>query len=246
MAHAERLVIGELPQHAEQEHVLRYQFAAQFVHGKDVLDVACGSGYGSQILARAGARSVVGVDLSPHAVEHAKAHHAADNLRFETGDAQSLSQFPDASFDAVVSFETIEHLPDDHQYLRAVRRVLRPGGTYIVSTPDRRPGPTKARFTGRPANEFHVREYNRRELVRLLSQYFKIEEMHGQNFVNGFMALLPVQLAVKPLCYFLRGLGAQKFTQRVYYDATGPDVQPERDQGWAIPRFWVVRCTKPS
>src|SRR5256885_10726930 len=90
------------------EHWHRYLFAATFAASKDVLDAACGEGYGSSWLARH-ARSVIGLDLDAPTVAHARATYPTPNLRFETGSVVAMP-FPDASFDCAVSFETLEHL----------------------------------------------------------------------------------------------------------------------------------------
>src|SRR5687768_2236578 len=109
----ERMTLGgHFPAHVEREHFERYKHAAPYVRGLRVLDLACGSGYGSHHLATSGAQSVLGADISSEAVEFARSHFVRDNLRFEVGDAQNLTIVDDASMDAVISFETIEHLPD--------------------------------------------------------------------------------------------------------------------------------------
>jgi 2-polyprenyl-3-methyl-5-hydroxy-6-metoxy-1,4-benzoquinol methylase len=84
----ERMLLGAYPGFVEREHLERYRYAEQFVAGKDVLDVACGTGYGSAILARAGARSVTGLDVSPEAVQFADQNYASATVRFLHGDAQ--------------------------------------------------------------------------------------------------------------------------------------------------------------
>jgi SAM-dependent methyltransferase len=240
----ERLTIGSLSSALEEEHLLRYQFAAKFVLDKDVLDIACGTGYGSRILADHGARSVVGADISAEAVEFAKNHYSGPRVRFEIADAQTLEQFDDAVFDAVISFETIEHVPEDEGCLRAVHRVLKPGGLYIVSTPDRRPGSIKGQLSKRPANPFHIREYTRSELVALLGNYFEVDGLFGQNFVSRLACFLPVQIVIKSLCYLFRRLGAQEYSHRLYYVGTGPAIRPESDHGLSIPNYWVARCIR--
>ena len=117
------------------EHLHRYCIARDLCAGKDVLDVASGEGYGPAILAGV-ARQVVGVDIDDGSVRHAQRSYNLANLSFVQGDAHHLP-LPDACCDVAVSFETLEHVRDQHQFLREIRRVLRHGGIFIVSTPDR-------------------------------------------------------------------------------------------------------------
>jgi len=150
----------------EIEHLHRYFVARDLCRGRDVLDVACGEGYGSALLAQV-ARSVTGLDYDGPAVSHARQAFAADALFFAQGDATRLP-FKDASFDAVVSFETIEHFAAHDAFLAEIRRVLRPGGLLVASSPDRDfySGP------GSQPNPFHVRELNRAEFCALLGGHF--------------------------------------------------------------------------
>ena len=137
------------------EHYHRYLFARSLVAGLDVLDVASGEGYGSALLAQV-ARSVIGIDYSGSTVRAAAGNFPRPNLRFLQGDARALP-LADACVDAVVSFETIEHFDRQDEFVREVRRVLRPDGSFIVSTPDR----DVYSPAGTPANPFHVRELSR-------------------------------------------------------------------------------------
>jgi len=157
------------------EHWHRYHFAAHFVAGRAVLDVASGAGYGSALLARTAAR-VVGVDLSEAAAEHARARYASiANLEFHAADCTALP-FADASFDAVVSFETIEHIAAQEAFLDEVRRVLRPGGIVVLSCPN------KLEYTDKRGvvNAFHVRELYRDELAALVAPRFPFATWYGQ------------------------------------------------------------------
>lgn len=151
----------------ELEHLHRYCFARDFCVDRDVLDIASGEGYGSSMLATV-ARQVVGVELAVEANLHAQREYSASNLSFISGDATAIP-LDDASFDVVVSFETLEHLRDHDRFLAEVRRVLRPGGILIVSTPDR----LVHSGIGMGVNPFHIRELSRPEFETALAAHFK-------------------------------------------------------------------------
>jgi SAM-dependent methyltransferase len=157
------------------EHWHRYHFAARWAAGKRVLDVACGEGYGSALLA-ARAEYVTGVDVSREAVGHARATYPdRENLEFIAASCTELP-FPDASFDTVVSFETIEHIEAQEAFLDQVARVLKPGGVFVLSCPNKVEYSDKRDF----ANEFHVKELYREELARLVSARFPWIAWYGQ------------------------------------------------------------------
>ena len=177
----------EVPGELRIEHLHRYAFAAPLCAGLDVLDIASGEGYGSAMLARH-ARSVLGVDLSAEAVEHARLAYPPSrhpNLRFETGSVLAIDA-PDRTFDRIVSFETIEHLREHEGMLAELRRVLRDDGVLVISTPDRRNYSDERGY----ANEFHVRELYADEFDALLRRQFGAIAWFGQRFVVA-SALLP-------------------------------------------------------
>ena len=178
----ERFVPG-VPGEIWYEHWHRYHFAAPLVAGSSVLDIACGAGYGSALLARRAAR-VTGADLSRAAVDHARDRYASiANLEFREADCAALP-FADASFDAVVSFETIEHIVAQEAFLDEVRRVLRPGGLAILSCPN------KVEYTDKRGvtNEFHARELYRDELAAILAPRFAHAAWYGQR--AGFYSVV--------------------------------------------------------
>jgi len=165
-----------------QEHWHRYAFARNFAAGRRVADVACGEGYGSALLA-ATARSVVGVDTDSAAIAHARASYGAlANLRFVEGSASALP-LPDASVDAVVSFETIEHLDakDQPAMIAEFARILAPGGLLVLSSPNR-PEYSDARAY---VNPFHRHELDRGELERLLDDAFGARRWYRQRRYLG-------------------------------------------------------------
>jgi len=159
------------------EHWHRYAWAAGLVDGLEVLDAACGEGYGSSLLA-ARAAAVVGLDIGADAVAHARERYPHGNLQFDHGDATQLP-YADRCFDAVVSFETLEHLEAQETLLAEFRRVLRPDGFLIISSPDRK---TYSDETGYN-NPYHVRELYRGELEALLSSVFPSYRLYGQKLM---------------------------------------------------------------
>lgn len=161
-----------------QEHLNRYLTAKEFSHGKRVLDIACGVGYGTQILMRSLPDSVIGVDISEEAIEFARAHYEVPGVKFVVGDATALP-FEDNSFDVVVSFETIEHVPSALAFLKEVRRVLCPNGTFIVSTP---------RLKGGKRSAFHVQEFEFERFKNLLLSMFESAQFFCQN--NHFVSTI--------------------------------------------------------
>lgn len=241
MPGVERLEIHDGTSGLELEHLARYEYARQFVGGLDVLDVACGTGYGSKMLADAGAKSVLGVDISREAVDFARSHYAWEKMRFEFGDAQNLYEVPREKFDAVVSFETVEHVPSADAFLAEVKRVLKPGGTFIVSTPDFRQGSFKQRLTGKLRNEFHVREYKGDEFLKVLRKSFEVLEICGQRLTRRMWLSLPVEVLAKFIAHWFGQVGARIIRRRYY--PPGFAVQPVPRN--YVPYFWVVRCRKP-
>jgi len=147
------------------EHLVRYLFSSQFVRNKIVLDVGCGSGYGSYILARqGGANKIFAVDISQDAIEYAKSRYKHRNIDFKVDDAEELKTISNKIVDILVAFELIEHLNDQDKFLGQVKRVLKKSGLFIVSTPNK--------YTYPDGNPFHTKELYPEEFYRLLKKYF--------------------------------------------------------------------------
>jgi 2-polyprenyl-3-methyl-5-hydroxy-6-metoxy-1,4-benzoquinol methylase len=168
----ERILPEEEPQGIISIHFKRYEFAAQYCHGKKVLDAATGVGYGAEYLSKVAAH-VVGIDIDAVAINYGKSKYHGNNLHFEVADAIQTT-FPDCEFDVICSFETIEHLSDISSYLQEMVRLLNPLGVYIVSTPQ------VAKTNYHPDNPYHYIEFCRNDFDSLLKQYFGEVEIYGQ------------------------------------------------------------------
>ncbi|MBW2425639.1 MAG: methyltransferase domain-containing protein [Deltaproteobacteria bacterium] len=155
------------------EHVHRYAIAARMVGGLRVLDLACGSGYGTRLLQQASGQPVVALDLEPGLLRG----NAGLGVCGSAGDLP----FADESFDAVVFFEAIEHIAEPGAALDEIVRVLRPSGLLLVSTPDRDIYTHRAGH----ANEHHVSELSREEFEEILRARFDHVELRGQSVVAG-------------------------------------------------------------
>ncbi|HEX3174350.1 MAG TPA: methyltransferase domain-containing protein [Solirubrobacterales bacterium] len=156
-----------------RRHLVVYEWIAARVADRRVVDMACGEGYGADVLAAAGAASVVGVDANPEAHEHARLRYVRPNLRYERDLVESFSE----PCDAVVFLQTIEHVQDPGAILEHFKSMLEPGGVAYVSTPNlltlAPPGAEKS------DNPWHVREYRAAEFRALCEAHFARVEVLG-------------------------------------------------------------------
>jgi 2-polyprenyl-3-methyl-5-hydroxy-6-metoxy-1,4-benzoquinol methylase len=157
-----------------QRHLAVYEWIGARVAGLRVIDMACGEGYGSEVLSRS-AESVVGVDANPEAHEHAQLRYRRQNLRFERGMVGAFGE-PEA-YDAVVFLQTIEHVQHPARVLEHFRSILAPGGVAYISTPNvltlAPPGEAKS------GNPWHLREYRVEEFGRVCRSVFHQVEVLG-------------------------------------------------------------------
>lgn len=117
------------------EHLHRYALAMELVENKIVLDIACGEGYGSNLMAEK-AKEIFAMDIDNTIVDHAAFTYKKRNLKFLTGDIRNTS-FPDHTFDVIVCFETLEHVDEHHIVMTEFKRILKPQGVILMSTPEK-------------------------------------------------------------------------------------------------------------
>jgi 2-polyprenyl-3-methyl-5-hydroxy-6-metoxy-1,4-benzoquinol methylase len=162
-----------------QQGIAIYKLISGYVKDKVVLDIGCGEGYGSFLLSEF-ASKVMAIDCSQEAIEHANSHYRKNNLTFITTDALNLP-FSNGVFDAVCSIELIEHLKDISRMLSNIRNVLKPAGTYLLSTPNKDLSIVQ--------NPYHYREFTEAELRDTLHGFFDsvlILGMHGSIRANRY------------------------------------------------------------
>lgn len=148
------------------EHLHRYGLTISFIKNCTVLDLACGSGYGSNLMAQY-AKEVIGVDIDESTVLEARKRYKSPNLQFKTGSAEKTN-LNSRYFDVVVSFETIEHHDKHEEMLVEIKRILKPGGILIISSPDKYYYSDVRGFK----NQYHVKELYENEFKSLLKKHF--------------------------------------------------------------------------
>lgn len=188
------------------QHLVRYRFAKQYIEQNDrVLDIACGTGYGTYEIASK-AKEVYGVDIDANSIAFASKEYNVPNLKYLCGDATNLS-FLDGVFNSCISFETIEHLSSEQQniFLNQIINILEPTkGRLIISTPN------KSIFNSGhiDKNHFHQKEFEYHEFKNFLLKYFKIVYLFGQKNHDSLINKKRLFKFIEKLSYFKK---EQKF-----------------------------------
>jgi SAM-dependent methyltransferase len=215
----ERLAAGD-PRFAPDmaRHLAAYHLVAPMVAGLRVLEAGCGEGYGAALLAGQ-AREVVGVDYDQAALAIAMRRHGAPNLEFRAIDLRELARHAPGEFDAVTSFQVIEHLADPAPFFAAAAACLRPGGVAILTTPNRPASVSE--------NPYHLHEYDAGELAARLAPFFARVQIRG---IVGSERVYAFERA--------RGAQAQRFLR---LDPLGLRHRlPPRVVRWAFARLALV------
>jgi SAM-dependent methyltransferase len=173
----ERIILGDpsVPKYRSETHVARYRYTADLIEsGVTVLDMGCGTGYGTEHLQNA--RTVVGVDIAHEAAAYARERYGNAKTSFIVSNAERCGLSND-SFDTIVCMEAIEHFEDIDAFLGEMERVLRPSGLFLVSTPNKL---LHSPHTDHPENPYHTIEFELGQFTELLERHFSVEKMLGQ------------------------------------------------------------------
>ena len=162
------------------EHIHRYNEALRFIDPNDtVLDIACGTGFGTDIIAAKTSGKVIGGDIAAEAIEECRGMWNKHNLEFKVLDGTRLD-FPDQYFNKIVSFETLEHTGQYREMIAEFARVLKPGGQLILSTPNR----NVSSPDGVIINPYHIQEFTYEELKQILETSFPRVQLTGQRYTR--------------------------------------------------------------
>jgi len=167
---------------SQQEHLVRYLLAINYIKDKTVLDIACGIGYGTYYLSPY-CKNITGVDNSDEAIKIAKKRYKRSNLFFLKADATSTT-LESSSFDVIVSYETIEHINDQKAFLSEIMRLLKPDGLLLLSCPNIA---WSKKYNIK--NIFHFREYTFSEIKNLLLTYFRFIDIAPQYQIGGSLII---------------------------------------------------------
>lgn len=174
--------LGQTFSHVALEHLHRYAMARELSQGKRVMDIACGTGYGSRLLAQ-NATAVTGVDIDAASIAYAQKNYSANNVTFKQGSATDIPM-EDQCIDLVVSFETLEHFAAQEAFIKEIKRVLLPGGIVIISTPD------KSNFNASihpQTNPHHIKELSTDEFKDLMGSHFKYHKVFLQTITMSLI-----------------------------------------------------------
>lgn len=175
----ERLVPEDINSRDDQLQFLRHLAAYEFVKGQlkpdsTIMEVGCGEGYGSNYLSKA-CKEIIGIDVEKSAIEHAQKKYTTANCMFKEYNGSKIP-YDDNHFDYIVSFQVIEHVDNDAAFVKELERVLKPGGTAFITTPNKtyrlKPGQ-------KPWNRYHKREYYPKELESVLKNIFPDAKVWG-------------------------------------------------------------------
>ncbi len=206
------------------EHLHRYAIAKELVKDKVVLDIACGEGYGANLLAK-DAKSVIGLDKDATTINKARKKYTAPNLIFSEGLFENIP-VADHSLDVIVSFETIEHIADHVIILKEIKRVLKPDGVLIISTPDKKYYSDLAAYN----NPFHVHELYKGEFTDLINRHFKHTYLLYQKLLLSSFALSNEESKIKIYEGTYDNIWVKENIEPIYLIVVASDIHLEKPE----------------
>jgi len=182
-------------------HLAAYNFAKNYVKEKNVLEIGCGTGYGTYFLSKY-ASNIVGVDISEDVIQYCKMKYKKENLSFKHINGNELP-FSNSSFDVCISFQVIEHINSNKvlDWLLEIRRILKDNGKFILSTPNKR---LRLLPLQKPWNPEHKKEYTDKGLSKVLKKVFSSVEIYGLFGTEEIQAIEKERVKQKPLNVYVK------------------------------------------
>lgn len=181
------------------KHLFSYEYITTILPSDyNILEIGCGEGYGSYLISKY-FRNIIALDNNKETIDCAIKKYQAPNLKFIYYEGEILP-FDDSSFDAVIAFQVIEHIKNDKAFVQQVVRILKDGGQFIATTPDKtyrlKPGQ-------KPWYKYHIREYNKDELLDLLKPYFSNISIYA---IKSLEDIFKIEKNVADLASFLSSI----------------------------------------
>ncbi len=204
-------------------HLSRYEFATKFISKDDfVLDIACGSGYGSNLIG-AISKKVFAVDIDKNVIEDNRKKYKNNNIEFINCNAINLREHIKEKVNVVISLETIEHLDEIEQnlFMKELKNIMNENAILIISTPNKT---NYSPNTEKSNNPFHKHEMEKIEFEIFLHKYFEIVYLYGQKMFDGF----PLKWIILKLASYLRRIKnpTMKFLENDIYQLTDFEIAP--------------------
>lgn len=233
----ERITLNKITKHIFHEHIERYNFALNYCRNKNVLDIACGIGYGSKILKSNKSKKIVSADISSKALSIANKLAKSNYILM---DASTMSLI-EGTFDVVCSFETIEHLKNHQKFLEEIKRVLRPNGILIISTPTKE---FWSPYSDKPANPFHMKEFSIKEFYKIIQNNFKIINIYGQELSGLKRFIMYPYEKITQKMFRDKKILLNKITEKIQINKTSSknSIFPLKKHRLNIPKYMIIVC----
>ncbi|MDH5631870.1 MAG: class I SAM-dependent methyltransferase [Gammaproteobacteria bacterium] len=237
-------------------HIATYNFCTPYIRNKRVLEFGSGSGYGTFLIAPE-CRHIIGIDISVDAINYAKSRYQRDNLEYRNIDDINTTDLPftDNEFDTVISFQVVEHIRNSDRFLSEIQRVLKPGGTLVIATPDRS---TRLYPGQKPWNIFHITEYDPATFLRMMSRSFPETTLYGMTARGSVVdietrrteklrkAAYPFTFPFCPEWYRQMSLGLLKKIQSFLPRAGHAETDSETRFGFSLDDIVIDKDAAPS
>ena len=231
-------------------HLSIYYFALKYVENRNVLDAGSGSGYGTDYLAKNGASSVIGIDISSDAITFCQNYFKRDNLQYKQMDLQNITGFTPHNFDVIFSSNALEHVPEVTKFFESAWKLIKNNGTLIIAVP---PVVDELSKQGNIINPYHLNIWTPRQWYAVLSHYFDDVQCYRHSFshttINLDFANTPENTIVTERDFYFEPISVDEFykkhTLTVIFVAHKPKVESAISPKSSTLKFIDESFTRP-